>query len=276
MENYDFAGKLAEFGKKSTAFVVATVIRTEGSSLAKPGFKVVIQNNSVQYGTLGGACPETVILDEAEKVLKSGQPKVVKIHLEDAGMGLNAMVSKRDENEIFVETFCGGTIEVYLEPYFPSQRLIIIGQGGKDDIEEALVSIGRLLNFKVVVVDHAPALENKPDILHDELDFDLSNFNVGTGDFVVILTKGERDISTLKALSGKEPSYIGLLASRKRIKHDFEVLTKDGISREFLDSIHAPIGIDIGAVSPFEIALSIASQIVSIRHNLQSEKVTAS
>lgn len=275
MENYDFAGKLAEFGKKSSAFVVATVIRTEGSSLAKPGFKVVIQNRAIQYGSLGGACPENVILDEAEKVLKTGQPNVIKIHLEDAGMGLNSMVSRRNDNEIFVETFCGGTIEVYIEPYFPSQRLIIIGQGGRDDIEDSLIMLGKLLNFKVIVIDHAPVLENKPDIIHSELDFDLSAFEIGQNDFVVILTKGERDISTLKSLAGRNPSYIGLLASRKRISHDFEVLEREEVSREFLDSIHAPIGVDIGAVSPFEIALSIASEIVSKRHSLQSEKIPA-
>ena len=271
MENYDFAGKLGEMGKKSSAFVVATVIRTEGSSLAKPGFKVIIQNGSIAYGTLGGACPENVILDSAENVLKTGQPKVIKVHLEDAGMGLEAMVSKKQDDDIYVETFCGGTLEIYLEPYLPSQRLFIIGQGGRDEIEDYLVLLGRHLNFKVTVIDHAPSLENTPHSLIKDMDFDISTLDLGSSDFVVILTKGERDITTLKALNGKEPAYIGLLASRKRIKHDFEVLEEQGIPESFLKSIHTPIGIDINAVSPFEIALSIASEIVNERHKIKVE-----
>ncbi|MFG1449374.1 MAG: XdhC family protein [Thermoplasmataceae archaeon] len=271
MENYDFAGKLGEMGKKSSAFVVATVIRTEGSSLAKPGFKVIIQNGSIAYGTLGGACPENVILDAADSVLKSGQPRVVRVHLEDAGMGLNAMVTKKQDDDIYVETFCGGTLEIYLEPYLPSQKLYIIGQGGRDEIEDYLVMLGKNLNFKVTVIDHAPSLEYKPDNLVKDMDFDLSSLDISSSDFIVVLTKGERDITTLKALSEKKPAYIGLLASRKRIKHDFEVLKSDGVSEKFLASIHTPIGIDINAVSPFEIALSIASEIVRERHSIKVE-----
>ncbi len=265
MENYDFASKIHDMSTAGRSFVVATVVNTEGSSLAKPGFKVVIYNGEVIYGTLGGACPESVILDVAEKVLKSGQPRTVKIHLEDAGKGLPAMMTAKTDNEIFVETFCGGTIDVFLEPFKPFERMVIVGQGGRDEVEDHLVWLGKKLDFKVIVIDHAPGFTEKPDELISDLDFNLENFKFTRDDFVIILTKGERDIETLKALSKHNVAYIGLMASRKRIDHDFGILKSQGVPADFLDRIMTPIGVKIKAVTPFEIAISIAAEITSVR-----------
>lgn len=270
MENYDFASKIHEMSTKGESFVVATVVKTEGSSLAKPGFKVVVYNDNIIYGTLGGACPESVILDEARKVLESGMPKNIRIHLEDAGKGIEAMISRQVEDEIFVETFCGGTIDVFLEPFKPFERLILIGQGGRDEVEEYLVLLGKKLDFRVTVIDHAPMLNEKPDELISNLDFDLKSYKFTNDDFVVVLTKGERDIEALEAVSKGNAAYIGLMASRKRAAHDFGILKDKGISQKFLDSIDTPIGVDIGAITPFEIAISIASQITKMRREKAS------
>ncbi len=281
MENYDFASKIHEMSTKGESFVVATVVKTEGSSLAKPGFKVVVFDDKIIYGTLGGACPESVILDEARKVLDSGTPKNIRIHLEDAGKGIEAMISRQVQDEIFVETFCGGTIDVFLEPFRPFERLVLIGQGGRDEVEEYLVLLGKKLDFRVTVIDHAPMLSEKPDELISNLDFDMKSYKFTNDDFVVILTKGERDIEALEAVSKGSPAYVGLMASRKRAAHDFEVLKGKGISQKFLDSVNTPIGVDIGAITPFEIAISIASQITKMRRERVSkgipktDKVTA-
>lgn len=272
MENYDFASKIHDMSQHGQSFVVATVVRTEGSSLAKPGFKVVVFNDEIIYGTLGGACPESVILEEARKVLSTGTPKTIKIHLEEAGEGITAMISRKTDDEIFVETFCGGTIDVFLEPFRPHERLIIVGQGGRDEVEDYLVSLGKKLDFTVTVIDHAPVLEEEPDELISDLAFDISGFGFTSDDFVVILTKGERDIETLEALSRHNPAYIGLMASRKRAAHDFSVLKEKGVSAEFMDSVHTPIGVQIGAVTPFEIAVSIASEITKVRRERISER----
>lgn len=265
MENYDFAGKIHEMSQKGESFVVATVVKTEGSSLAKPGFKVVVYNDSITYGTLGGACPESVIFEEARKVLESGLPKTVKIHLEEAGESITAMISRKTDDEIFVETFCGGTIDVFLEPFRPYERMVIIGQGGKDDVEEDLVHLGKKLDFRVIVIDHAPSLVEQPHELISDLAMDLSKFEFTSDDYIIVLTKGERDIEVLSAVSMHKPAYVGLMASKKRVAHDFEELKKKGVSEEFLQTVHTPIGIDISAVSPFEIALSIASEVVRSR-----------
>ena len=267
MSDYDYISELEHLKNEKSTFVVASVVRSEGSALAKPGFRVIVKDAQVIYGSLGGACPESVIIDEARKTLITGEPKTIRIHLETAKDGLQAMISKESENDIFVETFCGGTIDVFLEPYKPAQRLIIFGQGGKDDVENELIALGKKMGFSVVLVNHAPNITNDPDEIISDLNFDIDTLNVNEDDFIVILTKGERDIETLESLSNHRAAYIGLMASRKRIARDFAELKKIGVSDEFLDAVSAPIGININAVTPFEIALSIASEIVMKRRN---------
>ena len=267
MSDYDYISELEHLKNEKSTFVVASVVRSEGSALAKPGFRVIIKDSQVIYGSLGGACPESVIIDEARKTLITGEPKTIRIHLETAKDGLQAMISKESENDIFVETFCGGTIDVFLEPYKPAQRLIIFGQGGKDDVENELIALGKKMGFSVVLVNHAPSITNDPDESISDLNFDIDTLHVNEDDFIVILTKGERDIETLESLSNHRAAYIGLMASRKRIARDFAELKKIGVSDEFLDAVSAPIGININAVTPFEIALSIASEIVMKRRN---------
>ena len=267
MGDYDYISELEHLKNEKSTFVVASVVRSEGSALAKPGFRVIVKDARIIYGSLGGACPESVIIDEARKTLINGEPRTIRIHLETAKDGFQAMTSKENQNDIYVETFCGGTIEVFLEPFKPAQRLIIFGQGGKDDVENELIALGKKMGFSVVLANHAPNITNDPDEIISDLNFDIDSLNVNEDDFIVILTKGERDIETLESLSHHSAAYVGLMASRKRIARDFEELKKIGVSDEFLDAVSAPIGININAVTPFEIALSIASEIVMKRRN---------
>ncbi len=250
---------------KRKPFVVATIISTEGSTLGKPGFKIVLTgDDQVPYGTLGGACPESSLIPHAKEVMRSGKPKMVKVYLEDAGSALKSMSRTVPENEIHVETFCGGSMEIFLEPYNPSQRLVIIGQGGKDDVQDSLIRQGKILGYEVVLLDHSPILNNEPDTVIKDAQDDLSNFEIYESDSVVVLTKGARDIPILEALSKKDLRYVGLMASRNRVKSDKETLEKKKVSPAFLDSLHAPIGIDISAITPEEIAVSIMAEVVKV------------
>jgi xanthine dehydrogenase accessory factor len=269
MRQFEFARVMNELTEQGKKFAVATVVKIEGSSLGKPGFKAIITEDGDIMGTLGGVCPEAAIIDTAQKVMTTGNPKIVRVYLESVEDALKGM-QKAGEDEIHVETFCGGTMEIYVEPYLPPSRLVIIGQGGKDDVEDALVSMGKMLDFKVIVLDRTPVLSTEPDMLFRDIREDLSNFEFRQDDFVVLLTKGAYDIPALETLSKIRPRYVGLLASRKRSKEDFEQLEKKGVDVEFLKSIHTPVGLDIGAVTPQEIALSILAEIISVKRQRQS------
>jgi xanthine dehydrogenase accessory factor len=179
---------------------------------------------------------------------------------------VEGVVKSQSEDEIHVETNCGGMMEVYVEPYLPEQRLILIGQGGKDDVEDSLVKQGKMLEFEVVVIDHSPVLTEEPDELIKDVDFDLSKFKFYESDSVVILTKGAKDVESLAALAKTKLRYVGLMASRQRAIDDLEELKKRGVDRKFIESVRTPIGVDMGAITPAEIALSIMTEIVATKY----------
>jgi xanthine dehydrogenase accessory factor len=245
-------------------YAIATVVRVSGSSLGKPGFKMLISDRGeIVYGTLGGVCLEGPIISVAQEAVRTEEPRLVKVHLESAESSLKGMSQSQGADEIFVETFCGGTMEIFVDPVLPPRKLVLVGQGGKDDVEEALVRIGRTLGFDVWVVDPMPMLETEPDRLITDVDADLSTMGIGPRDCVVVLTKGERDLKVLTELSRTSPAYIGLVASRKRAAHDFDELRRIGLPPSYIESISAPAGIEIGAKTPAEIALSIMAEIVA-------------
>lgn len=263
MDNREFAHHLNSLSAEGKEFAVATVIRTSGSSLAKPGFKVIMSDSGeVLFGGLGGACPEGAIAEHVRKVLESGIPRIINIHLAEATDALKMSFKVKSENDIYVETFCGGSMEIYLEPFNLRDRVIIAGQGGRDEVLDDVVEFSRSLGFETVVIEHSPELTVEPDKVIDEIGYDLSAFDFRPTDSVVILTKGTRDIEIIKALKGKKVRYIGMLASRKRRDYDYEELKKIGFGDEFLSAIHSPIGIDINAKTPKEIALSIIAELV--------------
>ncbi len=275
MKQVEFAKMMDSLISRGAPFSVATVVKTEGSSLGKPGFKVIISSaGEVLYGTLGGVCPESAIVSHAKMTMRSGSPKIVKVFLESVENSVGAVLKSQTEDEVHVETNCGGTMEIYIEPYLPQQRLILIGQGGKDDIENALVSLGKNLDYDVVVIDHAPVLSEQPDRLIQDLDYDLASFPFATSDSVVVLTHGERDVEILQKLSGFKLRYIGMLASRQRARDGLANLRKAGVKEQFVASIRTPIGADIGAVTAPEIALSVMTEVVAAKYGKEVVRKT--
>ena len=143
MKQAEFAKTIDSLASRGAPFAVATVVNIEGSSLGKPGFKVIISGaGEVLYGTLGGVCPESAIVSAAKMTMRTGTPKMVKVFLEGVDNSVGAVLKSQSEDEVHVETNCGGKMDIYIEPYLPQQRLILIGQGGKDDVEDAS-EIGR-------------------------------------------------------------------------------------------------------------------------------------
>ena len=275
MKQVEFAKMMDSLISRGAPFAVATVVKTEGSSLGKPGFKVIISSaGAVLYGTLGGVCPESAIVSHAKKTMRTGSPKIVKVFLESVENSLGAVLKSQNEDEVHVETNCGGTMEIYIEPYLPQQRLILIGQGGKDDIENALLSLGKSLDYDVVVIDHAPVLSEQPDQLIQDVDYDLASFPFSSSDSVVVLTHGDRDVEILQKLSRFKLRYVGMLASRQRARDGLANLRKTGAKEQFVASIRTPIGADIGAVTAPEIALSVMAEVVAAKYGKEVVRKT--
>ncbi len=267
VRSHEFAARIQELAAHHRSFAMATVVRTEGSTLAKRGFKILISHDGrVVGGTFGGGCPEGPIVEVALEAMRAGESRVVRVHLVDASSAVRGMAATPGPDEIFVETDCGGTLEVHIEPVLPSERLVLVGQGGRDDVEDALVRLGRGLDFEVVVVDPHPQLTEKADRVIVAAHPDLAEMALGDRDSVVVLTKGERDVAILSALAGTPARYVGLLASRHRVEKDREELRRHGVPEEFWSRFHAPVGLDVGAKTPSEIALAILAEVVAAKY----------
>jgi xanthine dehydrogenase accessory factor len=263
----EFTASLAELASRRRPFAIATVTKTEGSTLAKRGFRIVVsKDGEVVGGTLGGGCPEGPIVEVALRAMGDGQPRLVRVHLVDADRAVAGTARNPSEDEIFVETYCGGTLEVFIDPMLPPERLVLVGQGGKDDVEEALIRMGKELGFDVVVVDPVPNLREKPDVLVKSATLDPKALQLQEQDSVVVLTKGERDVGLLEALSRANCRFVGILASRQRLQKDLEELRERGVPEKFIQGLHAPVGLDIGAKTPSELALSIMADVVATKY----------
>ena len=162
---------------------------------------------------------------------------------------------------------------VYVRRFLPPERLILLGGG---HVSLALYEAALPLGFAVTVVDDRPAFASYTrfpearEVICDSFENALPRLTVGAGDFVCVLTRGHKDDTTCMRylLQGNEPRYLGMIGSHRRVKGLFELLGEEGFDKERIGRVHAPIGLSIGAVTPQEIAVSIAAELIAARHAL--------
>lgn len=208
----EFFEKLAELNAAEVPFAVATVIKISGSVSAKTGAKSIIDSKGVTlYGWVGGGCAEEAVREAALESLRDGQTRIVPLDLDDEILGIGMP--------------CGGTMEVYVEPYKPRPELMIIGHGR---IAEVLAQLAHTVHFSITVNDSGASREAFPMAEHlITSDLDFSKMQVGPQTYVVVVTQHKGDQHSIKkALEGDGP-YIGLVASTKRAKLVFEYLLDD-------------------------------------------------
>jgi xanthine dehydrogenase accessory factor len=241
---------------KGEMAALATVISILGSTPGKPLFKMLIYSNGETIGTVGGGSTEAKIIAQALNVIKNQKTKI-------SNFKLNGHAEKN-----FKEApICGGKIEVFIEPIMIKPTLYIMGAG---HIGQSLAKIGKLLGFYIVVIDDREEFANQswiPDADKIHLvDFsEISDIlEINQNSYVVIVTKGHiNDKVVLKTIVKTSAKYIGMIGSPKKVKETFQSLTNDGINNEFLKRVYAPIGLDIGAQRPSEIAISILAEIIA-------------
>lgn len=167
-------------------------------------------------------------------------------------------------------TFQNEPVKVFLDPVLPQARLLILGGG---HIAVPLVEIGKLLEFQVSVVDDRPSFANSArfqgvsQVLCQDFVTAIRDFQFDANTYVIIVTRGHRHdkVCLQEVLQKPKPAYIGMIGSRRKVTSLFEDLRQEGVSEEELKSVHAPIGLDIGAQTPSEISVSIMSEIIMVR-----------
>jgi xanthine dehydrogenase accessory factor len=254
MSSIEFVQKMSQMSDQGVNFATATVVGTKGSTTGRIGFKILISNDgAIVQGNLGGGCSESVVVEQALEAIKEGKPRTMSVLLEEeekGGIGAN----------------CGGSMEIYIEPYVPGSSLIVFGGGGERSIAGPLVRIAKLLNFNVTVVDPGASKEMYPDsdvVIPEFADKAVDQIHFGRNTAIVIVTKHKYDEPSVRAVAGLNVPYIGLVSSYHRASALFKELSeKENLKVDDLKRIRVPIGIDIGAQSYEEIALSIMAEII--------------
>jgi len=246
----DLYSKAGELAAAHEPFAIATVVRVEGSSSARSGAKAIVDaQGRIVMGWVGGGCAESAVRAEALRCIKTETPQLITLDMQDEVLGVGMP--------------CGGMMDVYIEPVLPKPELVIAGHGR---IVETLASLGHLMNFSVTV--HDPSAEREKFPQADRLinqDFDVTQIAFGSRTFVVIATLHKNDhIWLQRALKG-QAAYVALVASPHRSLLVLDYLRAEGVPEETIQKVWAPAGLDLGAADPEEIALSIMSQIVSVR-----------
>jgi xanthine dehydrogenase accessory factor len=255
-----FHQELQEELNKGAPCVVVTVISTQGSTPRKKGAKMLIRADGTTAGTVGGGKFESLVLEAAEESLTTGELLTKSFPLHEC------------DDESF-GAICGGEIRVLLEPYAMKQRLLISGAG---HCGQALATLAMECGWPVVMFDNRPEMFDIPFFRDSsgrirciaESDA-LNTFRLCNDDCVVLVSKGHpEDRAALRAILSRSPqpelAYLGMIGSQRKNKMVLQDMEEEGIPKDALKNVFAPIGLDIGSETPAEIAVSIMAEILQV------------
>lgn len=244
----------AALSARGEPYVLATVVRRDAPSSAHTGDAALITADGTFRGWVGGSCTRPLVVREALRALADGGPRLINISGEPE--------AQRRPGLDTLEMTChsGGMVEVFIQPVLPAPLLVVFGAS---PIARAVVRIGRAMGYRTHLVD--PAAEEAALRQVDQVSAALEDGAVPPGAYLVVATIGEWDADAVETALRLEPAYLGVVASRRRFAHVRQALETRGVSRAALDRVRSPAGLDIGARTPEEVALSIMAEIVELR-----------
>ena len=248
---------LVELEEKNQAGALCTIIRSKGSTPRHVSSKMLVYPDGRIIGTVGGGEVENRIISEAIRSLEDGAPRLLSYNMANPERGDPGV--------------CGGQVEIYVEPILPKPVLVVVGVG---HVGKAVAHLAKWLNFNVAVSDDRPDFCT-PQVVPEADEFyplpleDLSDqFTITPWTYIVLTTRGiDVDIRGLPSLINSKAAYIGVIGSKRRWATTKKKLVEAGISKEQLDKVHSPIGIEIYAETPEEIAVSIMAEIIKIHEH---------
>ncbi len=254
--------ELLKIEKENKEAYLAIVIDTKGITSCRKGAKMIIFPDGKITGTIGGGEVEhnLITLVKEKKIQK---PTTFTFNL----TGKNT----QKDNEIKLNSICGGIVQVYIEPVNTKERLFIFGAG---HCAMELSALASRCGFYVTVIDDREEWLSKEKhpyahrLIHCSFEEIEKNIKLNKNDYAVIMTHSHNhDKTVLKQLINKELKYTGMMGSKHKVNEIFNQLTQEGIQQEKLKKIYAPIGIPIGSTTPPEIAVSICAQLIKIKNN---------
>jgi len=242
---------------KGETIALITIVETKGSTPREVGAKMVVGKDGLIAGTIGGGITEAKVIEEAKQAMKEGKGRFLVYHLTKEAAAL-------DEGAI-----CGGDMKIFIDVLQPKEEVLIFGAG---HIAVCVSKLAKTVGFKVTIIDDRKEFANQDrfpeadEIIAEETEKALTHLKVTPSTYIIILTRGHlKDEEVLGSVIRSNATYIGMIGSRKKNATVFQHLEEQGISQDELAKVHAPIGIDIKAQTPEEIAVSIIAEIIQAR-----------
>ncbi|HTM40375.1 MAG TPA: XdhC/CoxI family protein [Terriglobales bacterium] len=258
MDIYEEIVKLRREGRRGA---VATIVSVRGSIPSFRTAKMLVRDDGSIVGTIGGGCVEADVWQAAREVMEEEKPRTLTFNLNQN--------PKYDTGLV-----CGGTLDIFIEPVLPVPVLYLFGAG---HVAVNLYKVAHNAGFDVIVVDDREIYANRErfpearEIHADDFDQTMAKLAPNESAYVVIVTRGHRDDMRVLRWAVQTPArYIGMIGSKRKVIAIYHELEKEGLPTELFDRVHAPIGLDIGAVTPEEIAVAITAELIALRRHSEA------
>jgi xanthine dehydrogenase accessory factor len=255
--NQEVFAAVAEALERGEPAALVTIVSTTGSTPQRVGAKMLVFGDGRIIGTIGGGCYENDAFGKAREAITHRRPQLVRYELSDDFAQETGLI-------------CGGQMDVYIEPIEPSPELYVIGAG---HVGFHLARLAHEVGFRVRVVDDREKFANRErfpqadQIIIEDIPAWIEKTPLPPHAYVVIVTRGHNnDLDALRALAPRDLRYLGLIGSRAKVARIYGALTEEAMPAEILKTVHAPIGLEIGAVTPQEIAVSILAELIAVKH----------
>ena len=259
MDLYEEIVHLRQTGRRGA---VATIVNARGSIPSFRTAKMLVRDDGSILGTNRGGCLEAEVWQAAPEVMQSERPRTLTFDL-------------NNDPKFDTGLVCGGTLEIFIEPILPPADLYIFGAG---HVAKSLYHVARIAGFDVTIVDDREGFanrENFPDaqqVIAEDFDEAMAKISPGESAYIVIVTRGHRDdMRVLRWAVQTRARYVGMIGSRRKTISIFKELQKEGLPENLFARVHAPVGLDIGAITPEEIAVSITAELIAKRRNVERE-----
>ncbi len=259
MDIYEEVVRLRRLGQKCA---LATIVQVNGSIPSYESAKLLVREDGSMLGTIGGGCVEAEVWNAARDVMQSERPRQMNFSLGQDAAYDNGLI-------------CGGQLSVFIEPVVPQPRLYVFGAG---HISKSISKIANLAGFSTIIVDNREAFANKErfpeadEIFAEEYEEVFPKLTIRDTSYLVIVTRGHRDdMRVMRWAVGTNAKYIAMIGSKRKVIGVVKELEKEGIPREAFERTFSPMGLDIGAITPEEIAVSIVAEMIAVRRAPNSD-----
>jgi xanthine dehydrogenase accessory factor len=255
MDIFDEIVRLRRLGQKCA---LATIVQVRGSIPSFESAKLLVREDGSMLGTIGGGCVEAEVWNAAREVIETEQPRHLHFSLGQDAAYDNGLI-------------CGGQLDIFVEPVIAQPQAIIFGAG---HISKSLSKVASLAGFRTAIIDDREAFANRErfseaDEIHaGEYEEIFPKLAVNSASYIVIVTRGHRDdMRVLRWAVTTDARYIAMIGSKRKVISVVRELEKEGTPATAFERIHAPMGLEIGAISPEEIAVSVVAEMIAVRRN---------